>query len=255
MARRDYYFVDPTNVCADDAGVAVSLQLVGEECRHLKRVLRHQPGDTVWATDGDGHMFRCCVEHAGKEQAVLRVQETLQEYGEPQVQLTLAQAMHKPQRFEFLLEKGTEIGISAFQPMRTDFTQVTLTGGKLARWQRVLKAAVKQCGRSRLPAVGAPVSFRETLQAAPEFGVRLIAHSPPPAGATLWADARPVHSPGKILLLVGPEGGFSETELAAAVQAGFSFLTLGPRRLRAETAGLVASALVLAQFGEMGGVE
>lgn len=230
------------------------LRIDSEEYKHLRRVLRHRIGDEVMATTGRGWMYRCRISSMGPGYATLEIVERWQNRGEPRFRLTLAPAIHKFSRFELLLEKGTEIGVGQFQPIFTAFSQQQTGASKVSRWERILKSAVKQCGRSCLPALLPPCSFDEFLARTGAYDYRWIAHVPAPAGAPCWTHRSAVGeaAPGRTgVVATGPEGGFSDQEIEAALHAGFQFLSLGSRRLRAETAGLVAASLLLAQFGDL----
>lgn len=220
-----------------------------DEHHHLSRVLRHKSGDRVWVTDGQGVMFSGTILEIGKRRTIVEIDQQFRNYGEEPFRLILAQALPKASRFEWLLEKGTEIGVAAFWPMVTQFSTVKSEKNNLVRWQRIIKAAVKQCGRSVLPAIEKPQSFGEILEKAGEFEYRWIAHTPAPETVKMWSSHQPIEwQQGENgLLLIGPEGGFSEEEVEQAAQADFVFLDLGKRRLRSETAGIVAASLLLSQ--------
>lgn len=244
MARREFFFVDPRNVVRKD-GQAAELLITGEEWRHLARVLRHRPGDCLMAVDGCGTAYAGVLETLENDRARVRVTETLPGYGEPEVHLTLAVGVPRLPRFETLIEKAVEIGVSEIVPMRTEFGVERPGEHKRGRWQRIAMAAMKQCGRSRLPAIHALTPVDRLLTTVSDFDLRCIAHSPVPEGAAVWGEASRAAAVSRILLLVGPEGGFSEKEIARAAECGFAFLPLGKRRLRTETAGIVAAALLL----------
>lgn len=223
------------------------------EHHHLSRVLRHGPGDHVWITDGAGRMARGRIAEITKQTTVVEVEELFHGYGEEAFRLTLAQAVPRLPRFEWLLEKGTEIGIAAFWPMQAARSTVRLKPEVPDRWDRLLRAALKQCGRSKLPELHAPQPFAAVVDRAGAFDFCWIAHAPAPAPDCRWNFRQePARGDGKSgLLLVGPEGGFADEEIELARQRGFAFLELGTRRLRSETAGLTAAGLLLAQFRDV----
>ena len=261
MARREYYLVDPADIHYRYSGKkkeASTLILRQQEHRHLSRVLRHRPGDEVQVTDGKGCMYTCVIEDIRRDESMLRITSVVLEAGEPRfLELTLAQAIPRENRFDWVLEKGTEIGLRAFIPMLCARGDVTPREQKQKRWHRVLTSAVKQCGRSRVPQVYAPASFEQVIAESTAFDLLWIAHLPLPEKAETAARRQPsfpaVDDVRSGLLLVGPESGFTEQEVSMAQQAGFTFLDLGPRRLRSETAGIIAAAVLLEQFGELAG--
>jgi len=151
-----------------------------------------------------------------------------------------------------VLEKGTELGVSRFVPLVSGRAQVKTEGGsqRAERWRRIVTEAAEQCGRGRVPAVDPPLAFREAVRTAP--GLRLL----PWEGERSQGLRTYLHSvkpkPAIVSVLIGPEGGFSAEEAALAREAGCLAVSLGPRILRSETAGIVAAALVMHEFGEMG---
>jgi 16S rRNA (uracil1498-N3)-methyltransferase len=171
--------------------------------------------------------------------------------GEPDVRLVLYQALIKGQRFDWVLEKGTEVGVSSFVPVvssRSVVRPAEASASRLERWQRIVTEAAEQSGRSRLPQVSPPVTFADALASAP--GLRLL----PWEGEhdiTLREALTAEGPPEAVSLFIGPEGGFPTEEVEMARQQGVRTVSLGPRILRAETAGIVAAALVLHELGEM----
>ncbi len=257
MARQEYYYVHPSDVrYRGKKRQAETLCLREQEHRHLSRVLRHRPGDQVRVTDGRGRMYHCTIEDIRREESVLRIDSFIDNYGEPQqLELTVAQAVPRESRFEWLLEKGTELGVAGFIPLQTERGEVSPKEHKMQRWQRVLTAAMKQCGRSKIPLLHPPESFDQVVADSERYDLRWIAHLPLPEDGVRENRQRvsELAEPKTGLVLIGPEGGFSDREVALAAEAGFVFLGLGPRRLRSETAGLIAAALLLDQFGELSG--
>ncbi len=247
MARDEYFFAPPENFIYRD-GELKKIIVSGEEFRHLKRVLRHQPGDRIHVTDGCGRLVEGEIRRIGSDQAEVAPLHLFSNVGEPEFQLTLAVCLPRLPRFELILEKGTEIGVSAFVPVVSRYSVVHPGAEKLPRWQRIVTAAMKQCGRSRLPQVRPPVALREFFAGLPQSVPRWVAHSPAPENGNAWSGATISSANG--VLLIGPEGGFSSEEVELATKHGFQFVALGPRRLRTETAALVAAAWLLQQAGE-----
>jgi len=181
----------------------------------------------------------------------VRVLEERHEVGEPPWRLTLAQGVGKGRKFELVIEKATELGAAAFIPLSTDREIVPLRSpGALTRherWRRIAVAAMKQCGRSRLPRIEMPQSMQEISARFADFDLALVAwerEETTTIPAALRAAGIAPGAPSRILVLVGPEGGFTSNEIAEALHAGAQTVTLGERRLRTETAGFVVAALV-----------
>ena len=247
MARFEFFYISPEQ-CPQppDRFEDFNLLLTGEEHHHLAKVLRHSPGDTIFVTAGDGRIFECTIVSIAREQSELRIKNIVHEQNEPSFHLTIAQAVPKLSRFEWFLEKAVEIGVHQIWPMQTEFTEAFFSEKKKQRWQKIMIAAMKQCGRSRLPHLAPIKTFEEILLACPRFHRCWIAHAPIPATAkSAVSSHRSDEANG--LILIGPQGGFSENEIQKAITAGLQFLSLGPTRLRSETAGLVSAAIILNQ--------
>lgn len=228
--------------------VGAVVDLDGAELRHA-RVRRLAVGEAVALFDGAGFACVARIEHVGRAALRARV-EALRppREAESPLALTLAVALPKGDTLEWVIEKATELGVSAIQPFSSTHTLAAPSAARQARWQHIARAAAKQCGRSVVPAVAAPLAFGAVLHLPGEvrllFAERDAAHR--------LADIAPPTAPAGALLVVGPEGGFADAELAAAAAAGFHLVGLGPRILRADTAAIAATALCQARWGDAG---
>ncbi|MDT8325404.1 MAG: RsmE family RNA methyltransferase [Bacteroidota bacterium] len=212
-----------------------------DEHRHLSRVLRLRAGDAVLLTAGEGRVAEAVIEDVAREDTRCRVTAVHEAFNEPPVDVTLCQGVLKNHgKLDWLVEKGTELGMHRFMPLLTEHCVAQSVRG--ARLQKLAETAAKQCMRGRIPEVQAP----QHLTAFPgnSEGARLLLfHESAPRDAVpekLELDARP------LALLVGPEGGFSPVEVDALRAHGAEVLSLGPRRLRGETAGLAALTRIMA---------
>lgn len=221
--------------------------LVDDEAKHAIRVLRKQVGDVLEAVDGCGFLYTGCITHIDKNRVDVSIEEMRENVGEPTLKLTIAQSVPKGNHFDLVIEKGTEIGVSVFLPMVTQ-RSIIESASRLQRWQHKVQAAAKQCGRSRFPEVREPVTFNHVLES-DEFDVRFIAHQAVKDEGTI---ANLVRESATVAVLIGPEGGFTDDEVKLALDAGCLPLHLGARRLRSETAALVAACKILAAAGELG---
>lgn len=223
------------------------LVLPPDEARHATRALRHEPGDEIWVVDGAGRRHRVRLEQAGEEKAVGTILETEEDAGEPAYHLTLGLGLLKKRsRYETFLEKAVELGAARVIPLRTRYAERDEL--RRERAERLLRAALKQSGRSRLPRLDAPASLSDALDDAPQptAGPTFLAHRRGGASDPSLAEAlEDAPSTGRLRVLVGPEGGFSDSEVEAAEAAGATVVSLGPRRLRAETAALAAASAVM----------
>lgn len=223
------------------------ITLPDEEARHAARVLRKKPGDEIVVVDGEGGWFRVRLDEVDKSAAAGQVVERRQDVGEPGYELVMGVALLKnPSRFETFLEKAVELGVGAVVPLVTARTEKPRL--KKARAEAILIAAMKQSGRSRLVRLDEPTALDVWLEASragkPDVQA-LICHEAARAERSICRVLAGRPGAPHIEVLVGPEGGFSDEEVAAAEGAGFAPVSLGPRRLRAETAALTAAAAVM----------
>jgi len=230
------------------AGTEVALPEQAAE--HVARVLRLGVGDAVTLFNGSGMDYRATILAAAKRQVVLAVSAGLEAAGESPLALTLAQAVGRGEKMDWIVQKATELGVVRVVPLLTERTQVQLDAARaqkrLEHWRAVAIAACEQSGRARLPEIVMPVALPDWLGRLPADPGLLLALSP---GA--HARTRDLHfAAGRGILAVGPEGGLGDRDLDALDQAGFTRLSLGPRVLRTETAGLAALAALQAVHGD-----
>lgn len=224
--------------------------LYGTAASHVARVLRLRGGDVVVLFNGDGR------EHSGRVVTLrpgeVDVELLSSEGGAPDSPLpvTLLQGVARGERMDLVVQKATELGVARILPVLAARSVVRLDGRqaqrKLEHWRAVAVAACEQSGRSRLPAVEAPVPLEQALSLVPTQGCRFTLS--PGAATPLAALARGTDS---VSLLIGPEGGLTEAELGLATGAGFVPRSLGPRVLRTETAALAALAVLQAVGGDL----
>lgn len=226
-----------------------------EESSHLRDVLRLRARAQVLAFDGSGNQFLCCIEKTGgrKEAAVLRILEKLPDgKADSPLDFALAVALLKGEKFDLVVQKACELGVSRLIPIETRRADAKIKDArdaekKLERWRKIAVEAAKQCGRTRLMNVEAPGSFENLLQTRAETSVLFAERG----GESFRDFAQHGVQPARILAVVGAEGGWEDAELEAARKAGFQILTLGGRILRAETAAIAVAALVQNRFGDL----
>ena len=191
-------------------------------------------------------MFRVELVEVGKQRAVGRIRQRLQAGGEPAGELILCPAISKGERFEWVLQKGVELGVTEFQPVITQRTLRREPGaGRWARWRRIIREAAEQSGRGRLPHLHQPLPLAEAVARVRGLALMPWVGASTPVSRALAAASWPM------TLFVGPEGGFAPEEAAAAAEAGVRLVTLGPRILRTETAAIVLVTLAMAALGEL----
>lgn len=250
MKHQEFFYVEPENVHSD------YIVLKNQEYKHLVQVLRKKIGDSATATDGQGNAYDFFISEITSESVRGTIQKKIRKYGEPFFQLTLAQSILKGNHFDWVIEKGTEIGVSRFIPILTEHTIPDINEQKLIRWRRIALESMKQCGRSIIPEITPAVKFEGLMQEIARYQLKIIAHSQQNAlPISLLLKNRPVtNHPVQNrngIALVGPEGGFSTAEIYLAEKHQIEFVSLGKRRLRAETAGIVLSTLIMEKMGEL----
>jgi 16S rRNA (uracil1498-N3)-methyltransferase len=245
-----YFYVDPKNVSKD------FLRIEGEEAKHICLVLRKGEGEIIDVVDGEGIKYQVQVTVKGKDWVQGKILSQTRKENEPLTHLTLAQALIKGVRMDFLVEKVTEIGVSSIIPVITDKSLIRLETDKkeiarINRWKRIAISGMKQSLRSKLPEIQNPVSFQELLTKVKDYDLALIACQT--KGSKFLKEILEAKKRlKKVLLLIGPESGFTQEELDLSIKSGIIPVSLGPRRLRSETAGIVFSSLVLHELEDLG---
>ena len=231
------------------AGAIVDLP---EAVAHHLFVVRMQPGDALTLFDGRGGQYRATLQDSGKKRASARVEEHQAVDVELPYAITLAQGLPEGSKMDWIIEKAVELGVAGIQPLAAQRSVVRLSAERAekrhAHWQGVIVAASEQCGRNRLAQLAPPIDF-ERFAAAQDAQPRILFS---PRATQSLADWARTAGPQAVTLMVGPEGGFNEQEEQTAVRAGTLALSLGPRVLRTETAGLAAIAAVQARLGDLG---
>ncbi len=230
-------------------------RLEGEEHHHLSRVLRVRPGERVWLVEEGEGAFRAEVLEIGPNETRLRVLEG-ERVGTTEMPVILAQSLIKPKNMDLVIQKATELGVREIVPVEAS-RSVSRIGGrgapKLARWQRIAREAAKQSRRTDIPSVSPPQPFSDFLGSRKEPRKFILCE----AGGTLMRDlltgppveTAPAGDRG-VVLLVGPEGGWSGEEESRAFDHGFQAASLGTRILRSETAALAGLAVIQALWGD-----
>lgn len=252
MTRRRFYA--PPQAFTDEKN---SVTLAAEEARHARNVLRLHRGDDVYVFDGEGGEYLCAIDELTQTSARLTVVELVEAASpESPLTLTLAVALLKGEKFDLVIQKATELGVTSILPLITKRADVRIHDAdearkKVARWQRIALEATKQCGRARRLKVGQPVSL-ESLVATPgnDGQLRLMFAE---RGGTSFAEAvsNLSFAPTQLTAIVGPEGGFADEEIAESRAAGWNIVTMGGRIMRAETAAIAIAALLQHNWGDL----
>ncbi|NOZ23265.1 MAG: 16S rRNA (uracil(1498)-N(3))-methyltransferase [Planctomycetes bacterium] len=223
------------------------MHITGDEAHHIAHVKRLGIGDRVVVFDGSGLEAEAAIVEAGRDQVIVRVEQPHSVDREAGMNITLACAIPKGKRAEFMIQKCAELGVRAFIPIECARSVVnirTRTDSKLAKWERICAEASKQSGRNRVMAVRPPHEMAEVLRLVSKHHLALI--------ATRWGDVAPLRSVlegagaiDSVLYLVGPEGGFTRTEIAEATRAGCKAVSLASSILRTETAAVAGVAMLV----------
>ena len=226
-----------------------------DQSRQVSQVLRMQPGDEVCVLDNAGWLYTVRLDEVSSHEAMGSVRSRRLAPGEPRTKVTLYPALLKSDKLEFVFQKCTELGVSAFEPMLTDHVAVgsTVSENKQTRWERIIAEAAEQSERGRLPQLHPVTLFPQACEQArglsfiaAERGNRKSLRAELSARLTAGSQR-----PFAMNLLIGPEGGFAPEEVALAARYGIIPVGLGPRILRAETASIVGTTLLLAYAGDL----
>ena len=223
----------------------------GSAANHITRVLRLRTGDAITVFNGNGAEFAARVEGFRKDSVLVEVKEERAADRESPLSITLAQGISRGERMDWILQKATELGASRIVPLLTERSVVRLDAKqaekKLQHWRGIAVAACEQCGRNRVPEIALPTPFFEFVGSTSGSVATRLLLSPI---ATASVDQVNAGAPG-VTLLIGPEGGLTETEQEAAQGSGFTSVRMGPRVLRTETAAIAALTILQHRFGDL----
>lgn len=240
----------PRFYCALPLHVGATIDLPEEIAHHLF-VLRLQVGDKIELFNGEGGSYVSVLNEIGKKRANAEIKLHLTQECELPFGLSLAQALPEGSKMDWIIEKAVELGVGSIQPLAAQRSVVKLNAEraekKARHWQSIITAASEQCGRNRIAQLGELIDVQKWLQQQ-DMHKRILLT--PRANQSL-ADWARHHPPQAVTVMVGPEGGFSEAEEDFAVQHGAMALSMGPRILRTETAGLSAIAILSSAWGGM----
>ena len=221
-----------------------TLDLSGGDAHKIVDVLRKRSGDSIEIVDSSAQRFTATLQIEGRNvRARLHGRNApLEAQG---LEITVAQGLPKGQKMDFVVEKVTELGVAAIIPLYSERTIVSDAGKtKLDRWRRLAKTAAAQCGRDRIPEVAEPRKLENLLESFSAYDTVLFPWELAEHGPLHDVLPRLLENSRRVLVIIGPEGGFSHAEAEAAQRAGAQLISLGPRILRTETAALVTVAVL-----------
>lgn len=254
----------------DTAGGRITI--TGEDVKHIRNVLRSNPGDSIELSDGAGMDYTAEIESLEKDHISAKITGSERNQSEPPVLVTLFQGVPKADKMDYIIQKCVELGINRIVPVLTERTVVRFdnardAASKTARWQRIALEAAKQCDRGIVPEVCEPVRLDQALKLAEACDLRILPYEEETHGSlrkllikrqggnrtdpSEAADGNKGPEPLKVAVFIGPEGGFAPNEAEKAAQRGFASVTLGPRILRTETAGIAVLSVIMYELGDL----
>ena len=236
------FYVPPSQI---DAEIAI---ITGSEQHHLRNVLRITSGETIRIIDGQGNVYTAEILDTPTNRSASMARIQTHEFQAPlSPTLALFQGLPKNDKMELILQKTTELGVTQIVPLHSEHALQKPSQNRYERWHRVLISATKQCKRAWLPELSEAQQFEASLAQLEKFP-RCLLLSPHTEGQHIKTVLRKTPNPNAIALFVGPEGGFSNQEIAAAIESGCVLVTLGRNILRTETAAITAVAVTTYEF-------
>lgn len=223
------------------------------EARHIRDVLRLKAGALVLLFDGSGAEFEGKIAAIGADSVSVNVVRIRETKTESPLEIIVGQGIPKADKMELIIQKGTELGVSRIAPLLTErVVPRSFNVNKLERWQRVAIEACKQSGRVKVPVIVEPVGFKEFVTNADPLYLKLIPWEGE-KGTSLKSALPEILDPAKVILIIGPEGGLSESEIGLARECGFIPVSLGKRILRTETVSLALISVIQYLYGDLAG--
>ena len=241
------FFVEPHQI--DEA--AHQIHIIGTDVNHISNVLRMKQGEEVWISDGQKE-YRCAIEAFSADEVLLHIIYAQEPDYELPSRIYLFQGLPKADKMELIIQKAVELGAYEIIPVETKRCVVKLDGKKAAkkveRWQQIAESAAKQSKRMLIPNVHQVLSFKEALKYAESMDIRLIPYELAKGMQETKEILAAIEQGQSIGIFIGPEGGFEEKEVEAAISEGAKPITLGKRILRTETAGLAILSVLMFQL-------
>lgn len=222
----------------------------GEEAYHLIKILRAKPGLEIRIFNENETEFLCRVIRVKKHEATVEIIEKIDTPVEPNIKINIAQALVKPAKFDIIIQKCTELGAASFHPVISEHSSSRpgQPEKQLKRWDRIALEAAKQSERRRIPVVHNILTLDEFIKAGQKGMLLYLDARTGEDPKILFRQMQEKEMPNEFTVVIGPEGGFSDEEKASLQSAGFLSVNLGPRILRAETAGAAITAIIIYEF-------
>jgi len=246
------FFVKNENISKNIA------KIVGEDVKHMKNVLRLSQNDIIIVCDEDGKNYEAKIISIDREEIETSILRELDNTTEPNINITIFQCLPKSDKMELIIQKCTELGVTEYTPVRSENIVVNLDNSKaekkIQRWQKIAEEAAKQSKRSRIPKINSIIDLNEIKDCIFDKDLVLLAYEKEDGNGIKEVLSKLDHSVIKdVAIIIGAEGGFTEDEVDNLKQiSNLKSISLGPRILRTETAGIVLAGIVLYEFNEMG---
>ena len=245
----------PVFVVSPECVTAPTISITGDLLVHLRDSLRITVGETLWLANGQGTRYRTEITDISKRAVTGKILEIIQEPPRHTPRLILGQSLLKGEKMDWVIQKATELGISDIMPIESQHSVVQIKADRvdhqLARWQRIAVEAAQQSEQWRVPTIAAPQSLAALLKGL-VTGTATLMLTERRDGKSLQTISLPKDPTGCVLIVIGPEGGWGQEELALAEQADIQPITLGPQILRAETAAIAAISILQSRLGMLG---
>ena len=240
------FFVDKSQI-HESEGLAY---ITGADVNHISHVLRMKPGEQFYVTDGERQgKYLCALKSVSAEQVVCDIVQNITDTMELPCEIVLYQGLPKADKMELIIQKAVEFGASRIVPVETKRSVVKLDAkkaqAKISRWQGIAEAAAKQSKRDVIPVIGELTTLKEALKEAADFEVSMMPYENAEGMAFTRKLLEGIQPGQRVAIFVGPEGGFDESEVEAALSMGTKPMTLGRRILRTETAGLAILSMLV----------
>lgn len=240
------FFVDKTQIHKEEKLAYIT----GEDVNHICHVLRMRTGEQFYVTDGESTgKYLCALQSASQEQVVCEILQHMEETSELPCEITLYQGLPKADKMEWIIQKAVELGVSRIVPVSMKHCVVKLddkkAASKISRWQQIAEAAAKQSKRDVIPKIDQVMTLKQALQEAQTFEVSLMPYENAEGMEFTRKQLSNIRPGQRVAIFIGPEGGFDESEVEAALAQGTRPITLGRRILRTETAGLTVLSMLV----------
>ncbi len=231
-----------------------SITITGEDVNHIKNVLRLKIGEEILVSDGRGRDYKCEISAFESDAVFANILDITDNFAELSTEVTLFQGYPKGDKFELIIQKTVELGVTRIVPVMTKRTIVKLDDKKAAkkveRYNAIAESAAKQSGRGVIPEVTMPVTFAKALEMAKALDMNIIPYEEAEGVVYSKGVIKDVKGKKSLGIFIGPEGGFAADEVEAAMEAGAKAITLGHRILRTETAGLAVMSIIMFKLEE-----